>query len=58
MKIAYCRKPDEPEYMEQLLTEVEARIPMAAEWAKRNGMIVRIAEYNGERPDFVRAVLA
>ena len=49
-RVAYCRKPDEPEWDEIILTECEDRIPAATAWAEAQGYIVRVAEYDLSKP--------
>ena len=58
MKILYATRKGEPEYMEQLITEVEARIPEAQKWAAENGFDrFRIADHTpGEAPDFTKVL--
>lgn len=58
MKILYATRKGEPEYMEQLITEVEARIPDAQRWAEENGFDrFRIADYTpGGTPDFTNVL--
>lgn len=59
MKVLYATKIGEPEYMEQLITEVEDRIPAASAWAQQNGFDrLRIATYSDEpeRPDFTKVL--
>lgn len=57
MRIAWCRKPDEPASKEQLLTECEDRIPAAVKWAEAQGYVVRIAEIDLTVPPDFRATI-
>lgn len=51
MKILWATKIGEPDWKEDLITEVEADIPAASEWAKANGFDrLRIAEV-GDEPE-------
>jgi len=55
MKILFATKKGEPDYAEQLVTEVESRIPAASEWAKANGFDrLRVAEITDGAPDFTK----
>jgi hypothetical protein len=58
VKILYATKIGEPEYAEQLITEVESRIPDATRWATANGFDrIRVAEVDLEaKPDFAATV--
>jgi len=57
MKILWATKIGAPDYEEQLITEVEARIEAASTWARNNGFDrLRISEFNGEKPNFVKAI--
>ena len=41
------------DWEEELITEVEDRIPLAAEWARANGYDrLRVAYIDGDLPDF------
>ena len=50
VKVAFCRKQGAPDYTEELLTEVEERIPAASKWAESQGYIVRVAEIDLDTP--------
>ena len=54
MKILWGIRKGAEEWKEELLTEVEERIPAAKEWAQKNGFDrFRISEYTeNEMPDF------
>ena len=54
----YAVKIGAPDWAEELITEVEDRIPAAREWAEANGYDrFRIATFTwGEMPDFAATV--
>jgi hypothetical protein len=55
----WATKKGEPDYAEQLITEVAERIPAASEWAKANGFDrLRVSEFDGSAPDFSRTISA
>lgn len=57
MKILFAVRKGEEDWKEQLITEVEARIPAASEWAKANGFDrLRIAEIDDKIPDFAGTI--
>jgi hypothetical protein len=57
MKVAFCTKIGEPEWTEELLTEVEDRIPAATKWAEERGYNVRVAEIDlSVAPDFTKTI--
>lgn len=58
MKILWATKNFAPDYAEELITEVEERIPDAIKWAKENGYgRFRISEFKeGEMPDFSKTI--
>ncbi len=58
MKILWATKIGAPTEDEQLITEVESRIPAAMEWAKKNGFDrFRIADMDmNEKPDFTKTI--
>jgi hypothetical protein len=56
IKILFAVKVGEPDYAEQLITEVESRIPAASAWAKLNGFDrLRVAVIEGT-PDFTKVL--
>jgi len=58
-KVLYAVQKGEPDYMEQIITEHEDRIPEARKWAEENGFDrFRIATYSDvpEMPDFAAAI--
>lgn len=58
-KILFAVKVGEPDYAEQLITEVESRIPAASEWAKSPGFDrLRVAEIADGPPDFRKVLNA
>jgi hypothetical protein len=58
MKILFGHKAGEPEWTEELITEVEERIPAATKWAESQGYVVRVAEVDlSVPPQFGRNVL-
>jgi hypothetical protein len=58
MKILFATRKGNPDWMEELITEVEERIPEATKWAEENDFDrIRIAEIDlTEKPDFVHAI--
>lgn len=58
MKILFAVKIGEPDWKEQLITEVESRIPEAKKWAEKAGFDrLRVAEIkDGHLPDFKKVV--
>jgi len=58
-KILFAVKVGEPDYAEQLITEVESRIPGASDWARKNGFDrLRVAEIADGPPDFTKVLNA
>jgi hypothetical protein len=60
MKVLFAVKENEPDYMEQLITDKEERIEAAKNWCKENGFDrLRIAEIDmNEKPDFIKTIKA
>lgn len=57
MRVAWCRKPTDPDWQETLLTDKPEQIEAAVKWAKSRGYIVRIAEWDDDsKPDFVATI--
>jgi hypothetical protein len=57
-KILFGTKVGDPDYMEQLITEVEERIPAAKRWALANGFDrLRVADIDlSTAPDFTKTI--
>jgi hypothetical protein len=56
-KILFAVKIGDEDWQEQLITEQEDRIPLAAEWAKANGFDrLRVAVIDEGIPDFAATV--
>lgn len=52
-QILWATKKGEPDYMEQLITENQAAIEKAKDWALANGFDrLRVSVYDGSAPDF------
>jgi hypothetical protein len=58
MKILFAVRKGAEDWQEELITEVESRIPAASEWAKANGFErLRVAEIDeNTKPDFAATV--
>lgn len=58
MKILFATKIGEPDYMEQLITEDEAKIEPAKAWATKNGFDrLRVAEIDlSQVPNFANTI--
>jgi hypothetical protein len=58
MKVLFAVKENEPDYMEQLITEKEERFEGAKKWCKDNGFNrFRIAEIDmSKKPDFIKTI--
>ena len=58
MKILFATRKGNPDWMEELITEVEERIPESTKWAEENDFDrIRIEEIDlTEKPDFVHAI--
>lgn len=57
MQVIFIRKPNEPSYMEQFLTDDQSKIQEAIEWAEKGGYIYRIANIDlSTKPDFIGAI--
>lgn len=53
VKVLFAVKIGEPDWAEQLVTEVEDRIPQAEKWAVANGFDrLRVAVIDDGMPDF------
>jgi hypothetical protein len=56
-KILWATRKGKKEWQEEIITEKEKRIPAALVWAYKEGYDrFRIAEFDGERPDFSRVL--
>jgi hypothetical protein len=57
VRVLYCRRPDEPAWAEQLLTDRPELLTDARAWAEARGYIVREATIDlSTPPDFARAL--
>ena len=58
MKILFAVRKGAEDWQEELITEVEERIPSASKWAKANGFDrLRVAEIDeNAKPDFAATV--
>ncbi len=58
MKVLFAVRQGNEDWQEELITEIEERIPAAREWAQANGFDrLRIAEIDlDQRPDFTKAL--
>jgi hypothetical protein len=53
MKVLFAVPIFAEDWMEELITDVEDRIPLAAEWARANGFDrLRVADIDDSLPDF------
>lgn len=57
VQVAYYRRPDEPQYMEQLLTDKQDQVKPSVKWATSQGYVVRVAEIDlSTPPDFAKTL--
>jgi hypothetical protein len=57
MKVLFAVKVGDPDWKEQLITEVESRIDGAKTWAEANGFDrCRVATIDESPPDFTKTV--
>ncbi len=57
MKVLFAVKAGNADWQEELITEDEDRIPLAAEWAKANGFDrLRVASIDDNPPDFSKVI--
>ena len=57
-KILWATRVGAPSWQEQLITEIEERIPAASAWAKANGFDrLRVSTFaEGTKPDFTKVL--